>query len=261
MADGKKMLVNSIIIGAHPDDELLWFSSILHLVDEVVVVFEDFWPDPTLGPARVVALNNFPRKIRSLKLAEAATFGCADWENPVLTSTGIKLGRVTMLRDGKKKLKKLLGRGGGPKAGIQECYNANYDILIEKLRAILKPDMNVFTHNPWGEYGHEDHIQVFRAIDQLRGEIGFKLWMSNYCTKKAMPLAMSYSHYQPTEIIQMPVNKEFAERTAQVYRDAGCWTWADDWSWFDTELFMEAPLKQGEKTGQEHHFPLNFFAT
>ena len=77
MAD---MLKNSVIIAAHPDDELLWFGAILKRVDQVIVVFEDYWPDPAMGAARAEALANFPHdNIRSLKIAEAASYGCADW--------------------------------------------------------------------------------------------------------------------------------------------------------------------------------------
>ena len=58
MADHRPtMLSNSMIVVAHPDDELLWFGSILKQVDQVVVVFEDFWPDPSIGPARAEALG------------------------------------------------------------------------------------------------------------------------------------------------------------------------------------------------------------
>ena len=36
MAD---LLTNSVIVAAHPDDELLWFGAILKQVDQVIVVF------------------------------------------------------------------------------------------------------------------------------------------------------------------------------------------------------------------------------
>ena len=83
MAD---LLTNSVIVAAHPDDELLWFGAILKQVDQVIVVFEDFWPDPAIGPARAKALAEFPRdNVHTLAMAEAASYGCADWGNPKLS--------------------------------------------------------------------------------------------------------------------------------------------------------------------------------
>ena len=49
---------------------------------------------------------------------------------------------------------------------ILKKYINNFDILVKKLTFELKDFKNVFTHNPWGEYGHEEHIQVFKAIEK-----------------------------------------------------------------------------------------------
>ncbi len=256
----KGFLKNSIIIGAHPDDEVLWFSSIIEAVDQVVIVYENYWPDPSLGSARAEALVNYPRNnVLSLKLDEAVTYGCADWKNPVLSPIGIEFGGVVKLRDIKKTVKRMMGKSLGPRTGIQACYQNNHDLLVTKLRTLLTSDMNVFSHNPWGEYGHEDHVQIYQVLNKLRDEIGFTMWMSNYCTDRSMPLAMKYFEQKIGPIIQLPTNKMFAERIAQNYRDAGCWTWKDDWQWFDSECFMETPTTQSENSSQGHLFPLNFF--
>jgi hypothetical protein len=257
MAD---MLNNSMIIAAHPDDELLWFGAILKRVDQVLVVFEDFWPDPAMGPARAEALVNFPRdKVRSLKMAEAASYGCADWANPRLSQWGIELSRQCELRDAKQKLKRLTGKSDAPRIGIRASYQNNFALLVEQLRNELTADMNVFTHNPWGEYGHEDHVLVHRALTTLRAEIGFTLWMSNYCSERALPLAKTYFDSVQPRFDELAVDKNFADQVAQVYRDAGCWTWADDWKWFDSECYMQAPKAQKLLKSQGHLFPLNMF--
>ena len=141
---------------------------------------------------------------------------------------------------------------------IAQAYRDNYETLYRTLLPLLKPDMNVFTHNPWGEYGHEDHVQVFRVLDRLRDEIGFKLWMSNYCTERSMPLAMQYFSRRPQDYIRLPADKGFAEQVANIYRQHGCWTWRDDWIWFDDECFMEAPSSKPE-SGGFHLLPMNLF--
>lgn len=255
-----EMLGNSVIIAAHPDDELLWFGAILKKVDQVVMVYQDYWPDPMVGSARAAVLKEYPRdNVISLEIPEAATHSCADWNNPQLTEFGIELGIEARLRDLKQNIKRLIGKSEAPPGGISENYKANYQVLYEKLKGILKPDMNVFTHNPWGEYGHEDHIQVFRVVDRLRREIGFRQWMTNYCTERSLPLAMRYFDNKIREHIQLPVDTGYTEQVADVFRRNGCWTWADNWKWFPFELYMEAPLAQRDVEGQPHILPLNMF--
>jgi LmbE family N-acetylglucosaminyl deacetylase len=142
---------------------------------------------------------------------------------------------------------------------VARAYEANHAAILAALEPRLRPDMNVFTHNPWGEYGHEEHIQVFQVLNALRERIGFRLWMSNYCTERALPLAMQHFADAPGGYIRLPADKAFAETVADVYKKHGCWTWADDWAWFDEECFMEAPRAPAGSAPHRHLFPLNFF--
>lgn len=254
------MLRNSIIIAAHPDDELLWFGAILKKVDRVVMVHRDFWPDPGVGRARAAVLEDYPRdNVLSLDIPEAATHSCADWSNPKLTEFGIELGVQARLRDLKQQAMRLIGKSQAPPGGIAVNYEANYHTLYGELKDILRPDMNVFTHNPWGEYGHEDHIQVYRVVDRLRRETGFRQWMTNYCTERSLPLAMRYFDNDARKHIQLPVDIPFAQQVADVFRRNGCWTWAENWKWFPFELYTEAPVEEAQADGQPHILPLNMF--
>jgi hypothetical protein len=259
-------LQRSLIVAAHPDDELLWFGSILRDVDEVILVYHDFWAKPGLGAARQGALGNYPRGgVSSLMIAEAGAFGCADWQKPQESEFGIAFTPQSRTRDIKRFANKTISGMGlaanRPTApdSVETLYQLNFARLVAALRPKLSFGMNVFTHNPWGEYGHEDHVQVFRALDLLRREIGFTLWMSNYCTDRSMPLAMRYFAAAPGPFIRLPVDVAFADRVADVYKANGCWTWADDWSWFPDECFMQAPVAGADPAPQRHLFPLNFF--
>ncbi|MVA97252.1 hypothetical protein GN330_08330 [Nitratireductor sp. CAU 1489] len=259
-------LKNSVVIGAHPDDELLWFSSILRDVDEVVIVYRDFWAQPGLGGARSAAIADYPRaNVTCLDIAESGAYGCADWRDPVLTEhgigLGIEVGKREATRLARKSLSALRAIDGGriASSSTAELYARNFTRICAALETRLRPDMNVFTHNPWGEYGHEEHIQVFRALQLLRDKIGFKLWMSNYCTERALPLAMRYFTDAPESYVRLPTDKAFAQEVADIYKKHGCWTWADDWSWFDEECFMPAPRAETPAAAHRHLFPLNFF--
>ncbi|MBD9487550.1 hypothetical protein [Ensifer sp. ENS11] len=264
MSDDHEFLLNSVIIGAHPDDELLWFTSILKKVDEVIILYRDIWSEPQMGDARVAAIKAYPRgNVRFLEMEETGSFDCADWTSPKPGPYGMEFGTEGTRREAKRVVKKSLsqlmpGSFRHSTRPIAQAYRENYETLYRTLQPRLKPDMNVFTHNPWGEYGHEDHVQVFRVLDRLRDEIGFKLWMSNYCTERSMPLAMQYFSRKPVNYIRLPADKAFAEEVAAVYRDKGCWTWRNDWIWFDDECFMEAPRSKPEGGGF-HLLPMNLF--
>ncbi|WP_136658971.1 PIG-L family deacetylase [Nitratireductor sp. XY-223] len=254
------LLSNSVIIAAHPDDELLWFGAILKKVDRVIMVYEDFWPNPEVGNARAAVLDDYPRAgVTSLRIAEAATHSCADWNDPKLSEYGIELGFEATKRDLKQSVKRLLGKSRAPRGGINAHYKQNFERVYTALKPLLMPEMNVFTHNPWGEYGHEDHIQVFRAVDRLRGEIGFTQWMTNYCTDRSLPLAMTYTQDDNRDYIQFPVDGTYADTVADVYRKHGCWTWADNWRWFPFELYCRAPRQQSGGGLEPGLLPLNLF--
>lgn len=257
-------LANSMIVGAHPDDEMLWFNAIVGKVDEIVIVYRDFWAQPGLGEARRRAIADLPlTNVTCLDVAEAGTYGCANWADPSLSPHGIELG----IEETRREMTRLAKRSAGSvlplqlnasPARVAAHYRQNYATIRAALAPRLRPEMNVFTHNPWGEYGHEDHLQVFRVLDDLRAEIGFTLWMSNYCTERALPLAMRYFAKAPGPYVRLPSDTALAALIAETYRRHDCWTWADDWAFFEEECYMEAP--RGQDGGAHHHlFPLNLF--
>ncbi len=257
-------LENSVIVAAHPDDELLWFNSILKDVDHVIVVYCDFWAQPQLGEARRQAIADYPRgAITFLEIEESGAIGCANWSSPTPSPYGVTLGLEASRREMTRLARACLSSLGAvtnvAEDSVANMYRNNFRTIYDSLKERLTPDMNVFTHNPWGEYGHEEHIQVFRVLHQLRDEIGFKLWMSNYCTDRSLPLAMHYFEAAPGPYVRRRTDKDFADAVAAVYRRHDCWTWADDWAWFDEECFMEAPRSDGPVRPHRHLFPINFF--
>jgi len=62
------------------------------------------------------------------------------------------------------------------------------NVLVDGLRAALHGISTVFVHNPWGEYGHDDHRRLYAAISALRQELNLAVYVSNYVERRALGL-------------------------------------------------------------------------
>ena len=231
------MLEKSIIVAAHPDDEVLWFSSILDKVDRVVMCFLGSNSQPDRRNGRKQSLLEYPIKnICCLGINETGAFGAADWDNPVITRFGIEiLGKDLLLRE----------------------YEGNYYKLKEKLEKKLIGYTNVFTHNPWGEYGHEEHVQIYRILKQIEGQMKFNLWFSNYCSNISFRFMLRYISGFDSEYVTLKTNKVIADTVKAMYKKNHCWTWYDDWEWFNEESFKKDRNDADEGKDYGHIFPLN----
>lgn len=227
----------SLIIAAHPDDEILWFSSVVERIDKVVICFLGSRLQPQRVSEREMSLLEHPLKnISCLCLDESGGYNKADWNNPVITPYGMEL---------------------ADRSNSCRHYRDNYAALKHHLRHTLDGSMNVFTHNPWGEYGHEEHVQVYRAIEELQKEMQFNLWFSNYCSNRSFKLMLRSISGFDSEYITLKTNKNIAHCAKVIYQKNGCWTWFDDWEWFNEESFMMQRDGSGEVKPYGHIFPLN----
>src|SRR6202030_399361 len=92
---------------------------------------------------RDVLMETYPlTKVGFLKLRQSDAFDAANWNKPKEADSGLQLQRR------RRRTRSLYGR--------------NAEKLLRILEVELKHESLVFTHNPWGEYGHEEHVQVFR---------------------------------------------------------------------------------------------------
>ncbi len=230
------MLEKSILIVAHPDDEVLWFSSILDRVDEIVLCFLDC-KSPVWTEGRKLALLNHPIKnLSCLEIDESAVFSDYNWHNPVITDYGIKI------KDENKQ---------------ETRYKQNFNQLKRKLKLALQNYSNVITHNPWGEYGNEEHIQIYRALNELQQINNYNLWFNNYCSNKSLKIVIDYIDLLDFDSVTFKTNKKLSKKIQRLYQKYNCWTWYDDWQVLDQETFIriETDLRNVDKYGQA--FPLN----
>ena len=235
-----EILEQSIIIVAHPDDEVLWFSSILDRVNEIVVCFVGSESNPWWSVGRRKSLAEYPVKnISTLDIDQTEVFDAADWENPVITDYGLEI-------------------ANGKVPDRSEKYKANFYVLKQRLEERLDGYRNVFTHNPWGEYGHEEHVQVYRVVKDLQSRMGFNLWYSNYVSDKSLRLmSKSIDRFQ-FESVASKTNKTLALEIKEVYKKNKCWTWFNDWEWFPEELLIREVSQEGKRK-RVRPFPTNHF--
>lgn len=86
----------------------------------------------------------------------------------------------------------------------------------------------VFTHNPWGEYGHLDHVLLHNVV---LGNTKKPVYMTDLAMPVDwLPMSDSLPAYQrmlaPHMHSQRTLDADFYERCATVYKKARVWTWS-----------------------------------
>ena len=122
-----RQMHDAVVVVAHPDDEILWFSSILRQCKSALVCFgasatsTESWDD-----GRAVMMDSYPlSKVRFLRLRQSDAFEAANWNKPREADCGLQLSRRESL-----------------------SYETNAAELRRILKAELSRETLVFTHNP-----------------------------------------------------------------------------------------------------------------
>lgn len=221
---------NCVVVVAHPDDEILWASSLLSSARKIILCYSDIPASTKLSEGRRTLLDNFPLKsVVSLNITESGTYLTANWRKPVENEYGI-----------------LCGRNRG-------VYARNFHLLTDALQEHLEDDDVVVTHNPWGEYGHEEHVQVFRAVSKLKQQRDFRLFVTGYVSDRVLHCMEKNTPRLGPASAMLPTDKGLCRTLKQHYQTHHCWTWEDAYLWPDFECFYEvtnpdAPLRASEKT-------------
>jgi LmbE family N-acetylglucosaminyl deacetylase len=216
--DLREYLADAILVVAHPDDEILWFSSVVSKVSRVIVVFSDDPQVPGLGRHREELFAAYPiETVELLGLTESCSFNHAGWPSTRRSPYGLEL-RAPL--------------------GIRDAYRRNYERLVVLLDDALANASVVLTHSPWGDYGHEDHVQVYAAVAATQRKHGFQIWYPGYVSDRSWTLmqeavvGFSQSH------ITMNTDRSLAHNLVALYREHNCWTWYDDYEWPVQETFF-----------------------
>lgn len=211
------------VVMAHPDDEILWASSILRRAERIILVYGDLPCDRDLSTGRKEAMAAFPLEtLEWLEMVETGVFDSASWPNPKETEYGLlphpMLGTLASFDPAR--------------------YQAQFGLLREALAKRLTGMRNVVVHSPWGEYGHEDHVQLFRVVASLRDELGLRIWVPGYFADKSEPLMKRHLNHlgQPTP--PLPTDRALTAEVSQIYMRTGTWTWFKSYVWPAEERFF-----------------------
>ena len=234
----RNILQESVVIAAHPDDEILWFSSVLAHVNELIVCFLEVPGKPLWTTGRANSLAEYPlQNLTRLDLTEANIFWDIDWDSPVETEYGLAM--VTA-------------------GDSEDQYKSNFVQLQAQLHAKLAGVRNVFTHNSWGEYGNGEHVQLYRVLKALQQQFHFDLWVSSYFSNKSTKLMLRSMAVINGEHVTLPTNLELATRIADLYKKHACWTWYDNYCWPKEESFFRISQAETEQLRPGLVCPLQF---
>ena len=220
----------AVVVMAHPDDEVLWASSILASAKKIILCYNEAPNSPRTSEGRRTVFEDFPLKSAfNLNITESNSYQTTNWRKPVETPYGIRC-----------------GRNG-------EAYARNFHLLTAALEAHIEEGDVVVTHNPWGEYGHEEHVQVFRAVSHLKRKRNFRLFVTSYVSDRVLFFMEKNTHRLGQASALLRTDKTLGETLKRHYQAHNCWTWENDYEWPDYECFYEveapdAPLRAGAQT-------------
>ena len=239
MALPPEALERSVLVVAHPDDEVLWFSSILDAVATIVIVFDTAQGAAERQAALRDSLADHPLadKITCLGISRVRSHNRSRWPEPEETDYGLKL---------------------EDDPALDAAYASQHQAVREALQPLLEQASNVFTHNPWGEYGHEDHVQLSKCVTALSSELGASVWYSNYVSGKSSRLMRRYVRGFRNDYRVNVVDTVRARAIAETYLRHGTWTLDADYAWFPSECFVQGPLESGTAATAGTLFPVNY---
>jgi LmbE family N-acetylglucosaminyl deacetylase len=228
----------SLLVVAHPDDEILWFGSIVADVAKIAICFlnDPAHPELAAGRERVLAEHPLRDKIVCLGADEPGAFNRAEWPRPESTQYGLRI-----VKDRQ----------------IAKTYRLCYRQLEKQLAPMIGEASSVITHNPWGEYGHEEHVLVHRVTTALAGSQQKPVWYDNHVSSWSEDLMRLYLDKSERQVVHREVDRPAMESIADIYRAHDAWTWFDDYRWFGDEYFVRGPLTRVDRPGFGWMFPVN----
>jgi len=210
------------IVVAHPDDEILFASSIIEKATKIFVCFSDIRGEDNISAIQTKGRRNVQKKypldkITFLNIPQASNKNALkiNWERVIENEYGVVGGR-----------------------NYRE-YKQNFQKLFKVLSTELVKFKQIYTHNPWGEYGHVEHIQVHRCITKLRDIFGFEMFVFGYLSRDTIKLANCKLKTIGPIMLKNKNNIRLFDKIKNLYMEEKCWTWSDFYTPPTYELFYQ----------------------
>jgi len=236
-------LEQATLIVCHPDDEVLWFSSLLEKVRKIIIVYSIAPDMETWTEGRHAAEDEYPlANAEFWHYTESMCFQGGDWSAPTLNDMGL-----------------VLNQQGPLPAYNPQLYEQNYHRLLTELEPVVRDSAAVITHNPWGEYGHEDHVMMYHAVSQLANRFGTPLWYDNHVSDRSLRLMSRFLGGKQKSFEFFPTNPKLAGCIQSLYEKHNCWTWPfPDYVYPDNECMILDSGSDQDKEVRGATAPLNY---
>lgn len=203
------------IIFAHPDDEILWASSIINNAEKIIICFLESPGNNSISVGRMEATKKFPlNNLINLGIKEINATKKANWRKPLFTKYGIFHKSNHML------------------------YKEKFYELYNKLKDNLKFGDIVVTHNPWGEYGHEEHVLVHNVLTEIKKELQLEIYVTGYVSNRSIYAMSDRVGILSENPIIFKTDINIASHLMQHYKKYKIWTWWDDYKLPKYEVFF-----------------------
>jgi len=203
---------DAAIVMAHPDDEVLWSGSLVALVGCIVLCYGHNPKKPERHAQRLSVVRAYPYPgVKFLDLVEPR-------DAPVPKDMRVEPRSMSELR--------------------RESEALELNILLKELKFALRGAKVVFTHNPWGEYGHVDHRRVNLAVNTLAPELGYAVYTSCYLERRSMLRYGAFLTEGIADAISLPLTQSEIDPVVALYKQHACWTWNANWIWPKEEHFL-----------------------
>lgn len=213
------------IVVAHPDDEIIFANSIIENAAKIIICFREVSGNKFLSLNRKKIEPKYPyKKVFFLGIKQPSnTWRLTNWENPKYTQYGIY---------GRRNYKEQM---------------FNYFKIKQKLEELLSEINIIYTHSSWGEYGHEEHIQLNKIVNDLALKNNKVVRTFGYASSRTFNLMLNKLSKMNLEIEKKKTNKNLFIKIKRLYIENNCWTFYDEFKLPEHEFFIQE--NGGNNTG------------